>query len=251
MEFVGTTSTILTFLIDNTVVGTFTDIYRSTALANMTHVGIGAYGGGGTNFTSNYFANNIEIDTIPSQASPPEISMNADITISDTLTVRDVVQETARDGYGQISSGFASYTIPLTAVYKPLNTTNIPTLTFNKFTSASINAFGLGFGFQILDAGLYRITANISTKPSDDGAIVHFTLFTDTTSSGGSVVETDFQSICEKVKTRMVNQTIDAIVDLPAGSLLTLQMKSVGVDQVTTVQFISMNIVRMKDSTHV
>ena len=182
---------------------------------------------------------------------PPQISMNGDVTMSDTLTVATVVQDTAGDGYGQISSGLNSYTIPLTAVYKPLNTTNIPALTFNKFTSLSINAFASGFGFQLVDAGLYQISANISTKPADDGAIVHFTLFTDTTSSGGSVVETEFQSICEKVKTRMVNQTIDAIVDLPAGSLVYLAMKSVGVDQATIVQFISMNIVRLKDSTQV
>ena len=89
------------------------------------------------------------------------------------------------------------------------------------------------------------MTANSSTMPGDDSAMVHFTLFTNI---GGVDTETEFQSLCERLNGRYSNQTIDAMINLPAGSLVYLAMKSDGKDQITTVQFISMNIVRIKDS---
>jgi hypothetical protein len=97
----------------------------------------------------------------------------------------------------------------------------------------------------VTDAGVYQINANISTKPSSDNALVYFTVFTRLV---GVDTETEFQSVAEKLNGRFSNQTISALIELQAGESILLAMKSVNANQTSIIQFLSMNIMRIKTS---
>ncbi len=162
---------------------------------------------------------------------------------NDGLTVGGVIQDTDSDVYGQISSGLGAFSMPLITGYRVLNAVNVPGLVLNTQLEGINQLNTVTYGFRILQSGVYQVTANAAMSPADDGATVHFTLFA---TIGGAATETDFQSVAGRMKDRFSNHSISAILTFNVNDVVYLGVKSPGADQTTTLQFISMNIVRLR-----
>jgi hypothetical protein len=214
----GTDSSTITMFLDGVLRATFVDEdYKGPF--NMSYVGIGAYTQASTTFACDYYAKDIEIDTVPSGGGGSSVTVDSDLVVTDALTVGGVLQDTGRDVYAQQSHGVTELTTPFLSsavAFYTLDGATLPGLSIaNLLSTAGVTVTTAGaMGVTLADTGLYEINVNLSVSPiNDDGTLVTLGVL-----QNGA--KTDFGSVGMKLKTRYISQTVSCLIACNAGDTI-------------------------------
>ena len=250
------------FLVDGTEVFRTTQPYQAT-VDYFNHCGFAAYTTSLGNNTTDYLIRSMDFGYVAGPGTSialggSEIAMTGDVNVTGDLRVNTVLQDTGPDCYGQISSGNGEFTIALPeGIKRTLNTQDVPGLVLNTHFQGINQTNGVTFGYSIITPGTYRVSANVSTKLGDNSTEVHFGLYylniltgLTTPAEHQSVIGGITPIMPEPQNNKFVSQSINCILPgLAVHDWLFLGMKSMGGAQTATIQYLSMNIERLRTST--